>query len=321
MERFHNPAPLGLFRSVKGHSAKFETNFPGGGAVLVATFYAVVWFLAAAVFAALLVHASPLFPKIGQYFYKNPGRVFSRIRLILCLIFLPKFLKICRLSPIETIGFRKISWKNFFLVFAIGITFVAAILLWEGNGHAVVIGTIAAPTLVFNFAKFVLAAGIIGLIEETIFRGFVFNLLARDYGKIPATIVASLFFALCHSDRAIAPQIPRVDAAFFSVFKELILSFFVFFRTIDWTIFFNLTMFGMVLSVLLLKFRSLLFPIAFHFGVVLALMNVRQLEKITRLAAPHAPSAVKILNSWTTFTLQGILLLCLFFSLRNRRER
>jgi hypothetical protein len=69
-------------------------------------------------------------------------------------------------------------------------------------------------------------------------------------------------------------------------------------------------MFGVLLAFLLLKFQSILAPIAFHIGVVFALMNVRNFMGNVAIAG-SGHRGMGILDTQLTSVLLGMAIVCL----------
>jgi membrane protease YdiL (CAAX protease family) len=110
------------------------------------------------------------------------------------------------------------------------------------------------PTKVdlWNIIKFAVGAGVIGCLEEIIFRGIIFQLFSKNLNGILSIIVASLFFAYCHFGLENSPKIDSSDITIFSGFRYIIPAVVGLCQKFNLLNFLSLTGFGILLSILLL---------------------------------------------------------------------
>ena len=88
----------------------------------------------------------------------------------------------------------------------LGMGTLAVLLLIGWAGRAYTIRVPPFGTLLYTVVWYAIGALIVGLFEETIFRGGIFGSLRRCSGYWSAAIVSSLFFAAVHFARPSPPM-------------------------------------------------------------------------------------------------------------------
>ncbi|MDR1413964.1 MAG: CPBP family intramembrane metalloprotease [Puniceicoccales bacterium] len=291
-------------------------KWSGNGILLFFAFYLAILVLAAVLSPILFFTTKYLGTtfslEIFQHFIgKGFEKFFDRAKLVSAIILLFPFVKIAGIKSAGDIWIGKFPRKRFFLAFACGTVLVCLIyvwLLWTSPFALVSPEPLPAEIYLFNFVKFGAAAAGIGFLEELLFRGVIFRFFSENVGRILAVILGALFFAYCHAATARNLKIDGSDVTIFSGFRCIIPSLLSICHNFNLLNFLNLILFGIFLTILLLKFESIFMPIAFHIGVVFALMNARSCIKITAIFG----GSRGILDTWLTAGLLGMFIVCLF---------
>ncbi|MDR2738075.1 MAG: CPBP family intramembrane metalloprotease [Puniceicoccales bacterium] len=286
------------------------------GVLLLAAILAPILFLATAALAEMFSIGT-----LHHFLSKGFGKFFDRSKLIAFAVLLYPLLRLGGIKSWTSLRFKKISPKGY-LSFAAGVLVAFAIFA--------LLRAISAPSqsifrpgalgsASYEHIKPIAAAFVIGFLEETIFRGIIFELLSRDLGKIAAGILTSLFFAYCHTGTRSRGGIDQSSVTIFSGFQCIIPAAIGIFHNFNPINFLNLTTFGILLSVLMLECGSILHSILFHAGVVFAVNFAG--------AVPFFGTqmrAIEILNTWTTFSCQwlaiGVLLAHKFHAKWKKRN-
>ena len=153
------------------------------------------------------------------------------------------------------------------------------------------------PDITFGKGVFLLSGALlggllIGLLEEIVFRGMSFRMFYTWVKPLPALLLTSLFFSYAHfkiPDSVWEQTSGQVDwgSGFFVGFWTL----FGILPGWDLLIFVNLTLFGLVLGMLVLRQRSLMGAVGFHAGIVFAILAYTDATTIHQVVAesgrPH----------------------------------
>jgi membrane protease YdiL (CAAX protease family) len=279
-------------------------SWPGNGVAAVLLFYGAVLVLAAILSPTLFFAVERLaaaFPGGPWHHLMDKGfaKFYNRSTLLSLAVLIWPFLKFCGIRTRTDLRFGKISPGKFSLTFLTGTAMVCPIFLWLALRHQFSPRTITTPLFLANSMKFFTAALVIGIAEETIFRGVVLELFSKNLTMPWAAALASLFFAHCHWMGA--RQIPTNGVTAFSGFHCAWAALSAGIGSIPSLNFINLTALGILLATLLWKTGSLWYPIAFHGGTVFAMMQWRSFGKITA-----GGTAIGILDTAWTLALQII---------------
>ncbi|MDR3144122.1 MAG: CPBP family intramembrane metalloprotease [Puniceicoccales bacterium] len=283
------------------------------GTVLLLLFYASTLLLAAVIapmlffgakYCAEIFSGGPFQHFMGKGFCK----FFDRARLIAFAILLVPFVKISGVKISRDPWFRKVSPLRALWTFIAGFVLLCALFAWFDRDIAAgafkcAAGKVLAAPLT---AKLMLGAVAIGLCEEIIFRGFALRLLLMDFKMPFAIAIGSLFFAHCHIGASAAVKISPADVTIFSGFRCLVPAAFGSGGISDLQNYANLVAFGTVLSLLLVRFGSIWYPIAYHSGAVFAIAAHRAVART--IPGYHCCGA---LSSSAAFAVQILLILLL----------
>lgn len=136
-----------------------------------------------------------------------PQRIMGRLAQLLALLGVWPFLKSMGLAGRGALGFRVAGWR---LAVALGLGWVLGVLILLTLALALVglgirvpdPGVDSWPTLVERAAGALpgalLGGLLIGLAEETFFRGALFAAIRRRDGRVPAVVWSSLLYAVLH---------------------------------------------------------------------------------------------------------------------------
>ncbi|KKO18548.1 MAG: CPBP family intramembrane metalloprotease [Candidatus Brocadia sp.] len=200
------------------------------------------------------------------------GRVMRRIMMavaILLIFFLRKPLKIGSLimSGIKPIrGWRKQLQTGFLLGTGMFVIYVA--ILWLSGIQTFRPDTRSFADIVVRLLTLILIAGLVGGIEELLFRGFIFQSMLVDMRAVSAIAISSLFFSSLHFFKVkylvssgIQPFIGFI--IIYQSFKYIVIDF-----VAIWPALIGLFLVGAVLSYSCLRTKSLYLAIGLHAGWV-----------------------------------------------------
>jgi len=257
---------------------KNESDFTYRGLVLLGILY----------FGSLLAAAvlSPLFFQLVHYIDSDASsyiagkpypEYFDRARLLFVVILFPFLFKYCGLNSRRAIGFRgnSLSLMGRWILYGIGM--IALIY-----GTQFIFGAIHPRedwTLARQLEKIglgILGGLIIGIVEETLFRGLVFRIFYTAFKPWTAIICSSLFFAFLHfklEDEAM-DHIPiaqiGVDDGLVAAWGTMI-AFAIGFKALA---FLNLTLVGILAHLTFTRCKNIWAPIGIHAGWVMTILSI-----------------------------------------------
>lgn len=240
--------------------------------------------------------------------YKGFEDYFDRLRWIPVVLALPWVLAKCRLWSLRRLGMgletpqRKRMRKWFYIGCLLMGTVAFAQLQFSPASLRV---ELSLGSIIGILLKALVGGLLLGLLEETVFRGLILRLFYTAGGPIVALLLGSLFFAYVHfkmPDRmwndAFPPEITPAEAQVYALehgkpppldLKRVNAwsGFYVAWGTIigitqdfQWVKFLNLFALGCVLSLLTLRSRSLMPAIGMHAGLVFIMLSYRKLAVI-----------------------------------------
>ncbi len=205
-------------------------------------------------------------------------RVTARLVLIFVLILLPLAYRLSGVRSRESFGWPRCPHRmkllggalvaaifSMFVVYAVGL--LMGVYRWDATG--------SGAEILAGVLKILIGGLLIGLLEETIFRGFILNALRTGLGAIPAIVLSSLLFAVVHFMKPVDPEVTRGWYSGFLLFSNL-------FAGAGDTVFLEIcTLFsmGLVLATLSHWTRSVYLAIGLHTGWVWVMMLFRLLTK------------------------------------------
>jgi len=210
---------------------------------------------------------------VNAFFARKPfPRYVDRLRWITTLALLPWVLKTCGLLSAEQLGLPLAASRARRIViwFGIGLILPALVAAFQ---IAVLTPNVAwafSPLRILKIlAVALLAAGLLGLFEETVFRGVLLRVFYTAMRPSRAVIAASLVFAALHFKKIPEGVWTRGEAVDFSTgFEVGLWTVLGICQAFDPIMFLNLFLSGFVLSLVFLKTGSLWPCIGLHGGWV-----------------------------------------------------
>ncbi|MBF6571233.1 MAG: CPBP family intramembrane metalloprotease [Candidatus Binataceae bacterium] len=151
-----------------------------------------------ALLAAMLVAPIAAFALAAGGFHFPFPRIFDRTMMVTVFIAMVAAARSLKLRKLVTTGFRDPSrnlpaaLRGFATaIIAISTLFILAFILGAHGGHG-------GARLLVRWPKYILAAIVVALIEETFFRAFMLGGMMPDFGRRGALIVSSAIYALSH---------------------------------------------------------------------------------------------------------------------------
>ncbi|MDR0595785.1 MAG: CPBP family intramembrane metalloprotease [Puniceicoccales bacterium] len=204
-------------------------------------------------------------------------KIYGRIVLVTALIALPFFFSKCGIRKLEEIGcdFRNIKsilkWTCVGVLFSILLLGIKVIF-----GNTILVCNVdTLGVLSKRLPWFVLCAALIGIFEEILFRGAVLRAFYTAFNPTLAIVASAMFFAYAHIKVPSAANVGNESIGFLSGFRCVIPTLFGFLYNFKVFQFVKLTLFGIILSLITFKNKSLNQAIGFHAGTVLMLSIAR----------------------------------------------
>lgn len=227
-------------------------------------------------FAAVLAIAVFLSPFLFQILPFKFGRIFNRIVMVGTLICVAVFVRIRKETFIE----YGLAWKNeslrLLITAFLAPIFVLSVYVFLQTcfGEAAFsLRDVSAGKWAGRIITAALTGLLVGSIEEFFFRGAIFNGLRRiwsssTYGLILSIIIMNLFYSILHFVSAAKPFIDNTPD-YHDGLKLLAAPFASFLHFGNfWPGFVGLFIFGLMLTGLLLRTKSLYASIGLHAGAV-----------------------------------------------------
>lgn len=207
--------------------------------------------------------------KNGSYDF---GKVLRRIILVVAVLIAIFFRKPLKIRSFGAIGMKHYEgWQSrlqmgFLLgvgVFIVYTSFLCSTGVWILQTNVKSIGS-----FIINLFETLLIAGVVGCIEEALFRGFILQSFLQDMRVVSAVCVSSLFYSLLHFLKAkilVAPGLqPFIGfVVCYQAFKNIVVHLPAILPSVI-----GLFLIGVVLSYAYLRTRSLYFSIGLHAGWV-----------------------------------------------------
>jgi len=206
---------------------------------------------------------------------KGPDVYFDRLRMAAIILGLPWLMSVCHLWSWRALGLApdKCAWRAGLCWWLAGLALIYGLALWKNSPATTPLAT-ATPG---QFLEALLAGLLLGLLEETIFRGLILR-ICYTAARRPALALAavSVFYAYTHFKvpasvwTHVAPGV-HWDTGFFVAFWTTC----GITENFDLAQFTALTLLGLVLGALTLRTGSLWSAVGLHAGLVSALYFYR----------------------------------------------
>ncbi|HHT9130705.1 MAG TPA: lysostaphin resistance A-like protein, partial [Candidatus Brocadiaceae bacterium] len=207
--------------------------------------------------------------KEGSYDF---GRVMRRIMMAAAVLIIFLFRKPLMIGSFATIGLKNTHgwWNQLHMGFLLGtgIFILYTFFLFAHGTKTLHIEAKPFSNLAFRLIKILIAAGLVGCIEEIFFRGFIFQSVLKDMSAIFAVCFSSIFYSLLHFF--------KVKLLVFPGFQPFI-GFFVIYQSFKGIVsnlndilpsLIGLFLVGVVLAYACLRTKSLYLAIGLHAGWV-----------------------------------------------------
>lgn len=256
-----------------------------------------IWLLLALFLGSLLIAGvlSPLFfwayeviqnqcsDDLTAYFIKKGlPKTFDRLRWLPILIGFPWLMHYCGLLSWQRMGLSFDRSKQFFVWFALGLfmlMFIALMQWLSGNwGEVKSVQLSAIPAIIFSA---LLGGLLIGLLEESLFRGLVLRLFYSAVRPLPAVLLSAAFFAWLHFKK-VPPELWTSETEVFW-WSGLYLCFWTVMSlvlTFNLPLFLNLMMTGILLNMVYIRYKSLWPGIGLHAGWVVFIITFKDLVDV-----------------------------------------
>ena len=253
-----------------------EYSYRGIWLIVVLYFGSLVFSAVVAPLVFRLVHL--LDPETQSYIANKPfSDYFDRGRLLCLLILFPLLMRKANLLSWKRLGYLEGGWAHFRKWFLIGVVMMSAVYLVD-----FAFGILEPRddwTWGRQLEKIGLGLGgaiLIGLLEETFFRGFVFRTFYTALKPIPAIIGSSLFFAYLHFKMAdeVMEHIPPNQIGFDDSLVAVWGTLTAFTTGFDALLFFNLFLVGVLLSLAFLYTKNLWTCVGLHAGWVVCIQSL-----------------------------------------------
>ena len=238
-----------------------------------------IFFFLAFLCSALLSY--PLFELLNNFFNIRFDKLISHLSTITGLAFIFLYLKYYNVLNLDTAGFahiRRPVSRDLLHGAIIGIfiiVFLEIILLCLAIRKPAP-GLNFSPALLRLIAGAIITGVVVGLIEETLYRGALLGSLLRKSGVLTAVLISSLVYAAVHFIR-FQPVTDIPETGWVTGFLVLSGSFDRFLDPAILDSFLSLTAFGIFLALVRLNSGNIYPCIGIHAGVVMSMKIIHEL--------------------------------------------
>lgn len=205
-------------------------------------------------------------------------KVMSRVALISTFLLFLYYRERLGFQNIRALGFNLTKKWWLFLIsgFILGVLSIGIIstIMLHASIRFVIPGVLSINWLKY-LTGYILAGFIVGLIEESFFRGFILQLLLKDTKVIPSLLITNIFYSAVHF---LKPNISgNVEVLnLFSSVHAVPLFFTPLFAELAkiWPSIFGLFLVGVVLSLAYIKVKQLSLPIGMHAGWIVGIKSL-----------------------------------------------
>lgn len=258
--------------------------------------------------------------KVTQYLCRKPVGVYiDRLRImgsVFGVIFLyNKYRDIFKKPALELKSEKPFLYKSFCMMFGFGFLLAAIVVMGQlQEGSVVFRAELTWGGVAFLVLQLLVASFIVSFLEEYFFRGLLFKNLALWVGPPLGCLMASVIFAALHFNGRSVDLISQSPMA-----RSFETAGYMFLGPIvqwDWIPFLNLTLLGIILTMLYQMGKTLKLPIAFHAGIAFGALLAKKLM-IDTGTGMGAWGSLRLLDSFYGIFL-FIFTLCGFLFLQNK---
>ncbi len=300
-----------------------ESSFRGIWLIVILYFGSLLFSAVVAPLVFRLVHI--LDPETQSYLANKPfSDYFDRGRLLCLLILFPVLMKKANLLSWKRLGYLEGGWRHFRKWFAIGVGMMSIVYLVDfGFGILEPRDNWTWGYQLEKVALGLIGAILIGLMEETFFRGFVFRTFYTALKPVPAIIGSSLFFAYLHFKMAdeVMEHIPPAQIGFDDSLVAIWGTLTAFTTGFDPLLFFNLFLVGVLLCLAFLYTKNLWTCVGLHAGWVVCIQSLFKTFNEVEGAHPFFGTE-RVADGYlvTLFLIGFVVLFCLLMKLSNRES-
>lgn len=218
-----------------------------------------------------------LFSYLSQ---KSFADYFDRLRWVPVVLLLPWLIRKCGLMSWQRLGvtWDKAGAKFYITGFIIGIALVTLLIIGQVASFPLIERKEITFLRVVEVILLSMMGGfILGLLEEIIFRGLVFRIFYTAFVPVISIILAALVFSYCHFK---FPEVLWNEESRVGLGSGFYIGFwtvFGVFYNMDWVVFLNLFLLGVLLTLFLLKKKTLMYSVGFHAGIVFCMLTYKRL--------------------------------------------
>jgi len=212
-------------------------------------------------------------------------------------------------------GIRKLSVFILLGLFAMGLIIAGQSQFSEyvlRNGSSL-------PYLVFTLSVSLAGALILGWFEEAIFRGLLFRMFYTATQPMPAVILGALVFAGMHFKKV--PWLNGIEVEWYTGFYVASLQSISFLFTLEWMIFWNYVLVGIVLNLVFMRTRSLVTCMGLHAGWVLARNFWRKLVDVPSDSTNQFWGTERIVDGFACMLILSVLAVIFYVNWRNHQAK
>jgi CAAX protease family protein len=196
------------------------------------------------------------------------GRVMRRIITGVTILVVFLFRKTIKIGHLTTSGIiHTHEWQSRFqtgFLLGAGMFIFYTTFLYTNGTKVLDVDAKSIGDFFIQLIKILLAAGIIGCIEEVFFRGFIFQSFLEDMHAIPAMCFSSLFYAMLHFFKIKSLVLPGIQPfigflVIYQFFQNIAVHFISNLPSLG-----GLVLVGIVLSYACLRTKSLYFAVGLH---------------------------------------------------------
>ena len=196
------------------------------------------------------------------------GRVMRRIITGVTILVVFLFRKTIKIGHLTTSGIiHTHEWQSRFqtgFLLGAGMFIFYTTFLYTNGTKVLDVDAKSMGDFFIQLIKILLAAGIIGCIEEVFFRGFIFQSFLEDMHAMPAMCFSSLFYAMLHFFKIKSLVLPGIQPfigflVIYQFFQNIAVHFISNLPSLG-----GLVLVGIVLSYACLRTKSLYFAVGLH---------------------------------------------------------